>query len=387
MTRDGVRVLVTGGEYVGVLAAVRALRAAGYEPWVAVNRRGVHAARSRAAAGVVRVPEPGEQPGEFVAALAAAAERLSVAAVLPGNERALIALADRPDAFSPSTAVGVCPPDTVAVATDKRMLQSLAAEAALDVPPTIELTRSASEATDVEMEYPAVVKPLRSELRMPDGTLRHVTVRRVGNADDLRLALDALPGQTALVQRYLQGPLGAIAGVFWDGEMICTTSMRAERIWPPGCGTIAYAVSIPPDPEFERAIARLLASIGWNGVFQLDWVEVDSRRYVIDLNPRFYTSLALGVSAGVNLPAIWVDLLLGRTAPAPAGRVGVRYRHELDDPRALLAAFLDGDRKGAIRGLLPRRGTVHAIYSWRDPLPSLASFSKLRERVASGQPS
>jgi predicted ATP-grasp superfamily ATP-dependent carboligase len=387
VTRDSVRVLVTGGEYVGVLAAVRALRAAGYEPWVAVSRRGVHAARSRAAAGVVRVPEPGEHPDEFVAALAAAAERLSIAAVLPGNERALIALTDRPEAFSPGTALGICPPETVALATDKRMLQSLAAEAGLDVPPTIEVTRSASEESDPEIEYPAVVKPQRSELRMQDGTLRHLTVRRVGNADELRLALDALPGRSGLVQRYLHGPLGATAGVFWHGEMISTTSMRAERIWPPGCGTIAYAVSIPADPDFERAIARLLASIGWDGVFQLDWVEVDSRRYVIDLNPRIYTSLALGVSAGANLPAIWVDLLLGRPTSVAAGRVGVRYRHELDDPRALLSTFLDGDRKEALRGLLPRRGTVHAIYSWRDPLPSLASFSKLRERVTSGQPS
>ena len=385
--RQGPSVLITGGEYVGVLAAVRALRAARYEPWVAVSRPGVYAARSRAASGVIEVPEAGEHPDAFVDALAAASERLSIAAVLPGNERALIALADRPGAFPPDTALGICSPETVALATDKIMLQPLASGAGLDVPPTVSLTRSALDGNEHDVEYPAVVKPVRSELRMPDGTLRHLTVRRVENEDELRLALDALPGASALVQPYLQGRLGAIGGVFWHGQMICTTSMLAERIWPPGCGTIAYAVSIPSDPEFERAIARLLTAIGWDGVFQLDWVDVDSRRYVIDLNPRIYTSLALGVSAGVNLPAIWADLLLGRSSAVGPPQVGVRYRHELDDPRALLSAFVNGDRRAAMRGLIPRRNTVHAIYSWRDPLPSVSSLTKLRTRVRGGHPS
>lgn len=382
--RRGPSVLITGGEYVGVLAAVRALRAAGYEPWVAVSRSGMYAARSRAASGIIEVPEPGEQPEAFVDALATAADRLSIAAVLPGNERALIALAERPGAFRSDTALGICSLETVARATDKVMLQPLASGAGLDVPPTTSLTRSALDGKEHAVEYPAVVKPFRSEFRMPDGTLRHLIVRRVDNEEELRLALDALPSQRGLVQPYLPGPLGAIGGVFWRGEMICTTSMLAERIWPPGCGTIAYAVSIPPNPDFESGIARLLSAIGWDGVFQLDWVGVASRRYVIDLNPRIYTSLALGVSAGANLPAIWADLLLGRSVAVRPQRVGVRYRHELDDPRALLSAFRNGDRRSAIRGLIPRRKTVHAVYSWRDPLPFVSSLTKLRRRVAGG---
>jgi len=35
--------------------------------------------------------------------------------------------------------------------------------------------------------------------------------------------------------------------------------------------------------------------------------------YVIDVNPRIYGAIGLAIAAGQNLPAIWTDLLLGRT--------------------------------------------------------------------------
>ncbi len=368
--------LVTGGEHLAVLAGVRALREAGYAPWVAVHDRGAYAARSRDAAGVIEVPNPARDETGFVRALAAAAPRIPVSVVLPGTELGLVALSRHAHCFPSGVVLGVCPPAVVARAIDKTMLGDLARAAGLSVPPTLDASLD-DLARGLPFPYPAVVKPLRSELESSDRVVRHFAVRRVDSPAELRAALAALPGGRGLVQPYLHGPLGSLAGVFWNGEMVCAVQSLGHRLWPPDCGSMTWAETVAPNPRLAAAIGRFLRAVGWNGLYQVDFFEQSGEILVIDLNPRFYTSLAIATGAGMNLPGIWVDLLRGQAPRDPGGyRTGVRYRHDEDDVRALLRMLSRGPRRAALRGFLPRRNTVHPVFSVRDPWPLLTSLSK-----------
>jgi predicted ATP-grasp superfamily ATP-dependent carboligase len=141
---------------------------------------------------------------------------------------------------------------------------------------------------------------------------------------------------------------------------------------------MTHAVTVPLDRGLSARVAALLRAIGWNGLFQVDFIEHGGRSLLIDLNPRVYTSLAITAGAGVNLLAIWVDLLRGRhPGTVPEYTVGVGYRHDEDDGRALLAMLRRGPRKAGLLGLLPRRRTTHPIFSIRDPLPFLTSLGNL----------
>jgi len=373
------RVLLAGGEDVGVLAAVRGLSLAGYQPWVATERARTYASYSRACAGTVQVPDPRSDPTGFVEATALVTKERSIAAVLPGTEAGLMALSAATGDFPAGVAVGVCPPDVVDRATNKALLQSLADDAGMRTPPTEAV--GISELDHHDITFPAVVKPLRSELRLDDGSFGHFGAQRVESRAALAKVLSTMPEQRGLVQPFLQGRLGALGGIVWNGELVCSIEIEASRIWPPDCGTFTYALSVERDVEFSRSIHTCLASLGWNGLFQVDFIDVASERYLIDLNPRIFTSLALAVAAGLNLPAIWTDLLLGRSPQVVVPRNGVRYRFEQDDARALVAAFRGGRRGEALKGLLPRSHTTHAVYSWRDPLPTIATLAKIRSRV------
>src|SRR3712207_9373731 len=70
-------ILLADNNDYGVLAVVRALRAAGYEPWLAINDANSYAARSRTTAGTVPVLDPSFDGEGFVHELAAAAVRIS----------------------------------------------------------------------------------------------------------------------------------------------------------------------------------------------------------------------------------------------------------------------------------------------------------------------
>lgn len=368
-------VLIAGNDQYGVLAAVRALRAAGYVPWLATSKSGTYAGHSRATAGTVSVPDPDLDSEGFVRSLAAAAVRLSAAAVLPSAETHFVALAGREAAFE-GIALGAPSRESVDRATDKALLPELARAAGLRTPPTMRVVRGEVVGA---FGFPAIVKPRRSRSRNPDGTVSANSVYYVSTREQAEEALKVLPGGEGLVQPYVPGTIVSVTGVSWQGALVCALHQASVRIWPVHAGVSAYAETIPPNAELELGVGRLLQAICWSGLFQAQFIRSTSgEHYLLDLNPRIYGSLALAVAAGLNLPGIWVDLLLGRRPDVGSYRVGVHFRQEEKDARALARMLLvDGEPRRALRGLVPRRDTTHAIFSLRDPMPLLASATKL----------
>jgi predicted ATP-grasp superfamily ATP-dependent carboligase len=196
------------------------------------------------------------------------------------------------------------------------------------------------------------------------------------DADGLAAAVAAIVGDRLIVQERVGGELGAIAGVAWCGELVCAVHQRAARISPPEAGISALARTVPRDAALEAGVARFVALLGWSGVFQLQFVHAGDRAYAIDFNPRLYGSLALAIAAGANLPAVWVDLLLGR-APRPAAyRAGVIYRSEEKELQAFLLALGRRDFRTVLDVARPRRGATHAAFARDDPAPLLGSLRK-----------
>ena len=369
-------VLLAGDPNYGLLTTVRALRAAGYAPWLAVSEpERTYAARSQATAGTVLVRDPDLDGEGFVRDLTTAAARLSVAAVLPSTETHLLALAGHEADFA-GIAFGIPARERVEWATDKALLPELAAGAGLQTPPTTKVARGDTE-TLRTFGFPAIVKPLRSRIWNPDVTVSAHPAHYVSSEQAAEEALETLPGAKGLVQPYIPGQLTSVAGVSWEGELVCALHQASIRIWPVSAGTSAYAETIPPDDELERGVGSLLRAIGWSGLFQAQFIrDPRGEHYLIDFNPRIYGSLALAVAAGLNLPGIWVDLLLGRRPDVGGYRVGTRFRNEEKDVRALARMLVGGERRRALRGFVPRRGTTHVIFSLRDPMPLLTSATK-----------
>ena len=373
MTR---RVLLLVDESHGCLAATRGLRAGGYEPYVGSARGDEPAAHSNAAAGVVRLPDPFAEPNAYVQRAADAAERLGIAAVLPAMESSLRALTTREHLFPAGVAVGTNPLEMLEQATDKARLEQLAEEAGLRAPRTVELDASKLDAQLEDVRFPAVVKPLRSVEVQADGSLRMAQVTRVDDEHALREAVAAAPDERWAVQPYVEGVLGAIGGVSWQGRLVTAVHQVSPRIWPPGKGISTFAVTVPPDVPRQAGVARMLKALDWSGIYGVQFiVGNDGEAYVIDLNPRVYGSIGLAIAAGQNLPVIWTDLLLRRRPTIRPYRVGVGYRDDINDLRALAQWFLGGRRGEAVRGMLPRRRTTHTLLALRDPRPFVVTLA------------
>ena len=126
----------------------------------------------------------------------------------------------------------------------------------------------------------------------------------------------------------------------------------------------------------------MLAEAGYWGLAQVQFIDTPDRPELIDVNPRFYGSLALALAAGVNLPAVWHAVVTGGPVTAPGRyRVGVTYRWLEAE---LMAALHGRPRLIARRAPAPRTG---AMWSRDDPRPGVLLGARAAAGWASRQAS
>lgn len=333
------------------VAAVRALAAGGYRPFVVISRRRSAAALSRACAGVVPLPSP--ESSAFLDALRAEVSGGRYLTALATSDAALLALGD------PGLAL-----------VDKSALPALAAAAGLSVPTTTlyPSPRAFLDAAQLQ-DYPCVVKA-----RVKASPVSAVA-QRIDSPAGAEAGLRDMTGPI-VVQPFLSGTMRAVAGVMVDGEMRAVVHQEYRRTWPAVCGVASAAVSTAPDVALERRVLQLLR--GHAGIFQVQLIG----DHLIDVNPRAYGSLPLAVAAGANLPAIACAALEGAGHELVRGRAGVRYRWLEGDLRSVVQEVRAGrvGLAGAARALMPRRHTAHSIESLRDPGPGLSRLRDLARR-------
>lgn len=352
--------LVTDVHIAAAVAGLRGLGRAGLDVAGLAPRRWAAGLRSRYCTARAVGPDSVTDPNGFVDAVRAVVERHGPLVVYPGQDEALNALMAR----TPADAVMPYPgSEPLAALRDKSRLARLAADAGLATPVTLAVG-PAGELLSGDLPDGAVVKPSH-----PGGVFAdvHLTESR----DDLRTLLATVaPDEQVVLQERLSGRLMAVSVVVdREGALARRFQQVALRTWPPDAGISSLAVSVEPDEALVEACRSLLAAAGYWGLAQLQFLDASGGRRLIDVNTRFYGSLALALAAGVNLPAAWHAVALGQAAGAPEPyRVGVSYRWLEADA---MAATHGNPGRLFDRGPRPRTGPMWA----RDDIVASAIFA------------
>ena len=358
----------------GALAAVRALAQAGWQVGVgAPDGRGL-ASSSRACWRRHAVPAAHQDQAAFLAAVARAVSEGGYQVVFGAGEAEVLTLSEHRD-----TVPAVVPHadhQVVLNALDKARLAEAAVAAGLRVPALL----APDSLTDETR--PVVVKARMHARPGQAGAPPRIDTNVVVGATATRRRVEQITalGGEAQVQEFLEGHLMAYAAVTTPGgRRVAAQSMQvASRVWPPGAGASCRAVSVPVDPELAGRAAALLAALGWFGLAELQFiVPADGIPRLIDLNGRFYGSLALAVRAGANLPSTWAALATGRDVGPVTAAAGVRYSWWEGDLRRALVERRGGLARDLAGALYAGVGAAHSITRWRDPAPALAQVRRL----------
>jgi predicted ATP-grasp superfamily ATP-dependent carboligase len=218
-------------------------------------------------------------------------------------------------------------------ASDKVALLPLARAAGFGVPESAVLTSPQHAATvDLTGLAPGVLKPHRSVVSI-GGSQRRLFPERFSTPDDARRQLALLPAEAfpVLAQRRIEGPGVGYFALRWKNVVVAAFAHERLRERPPSGGVSVYREAIAIDPALGAAGARLLESLGWNGVAMVECKReaATGTYYIIEVNARFWGSLQLAIDAGVDFPSLLVACALEQpVAPVPAYRVGLRSRWE-----------------------------------------------------------
>ena len=173
-------------------------------------------------------------------------------------------------------------------------------------------------------------------------------VRVVTTPDELELAwidLTDAAGRPPFAQRLLRKSVST-GGVALDGRVLVGTAYDGHPAADDPTGPPAVVVAVD-DEEVMDLTRRVLAEIGYTGLFCIDWVrDEDGAAYLIDLNARVFGSWVALQALGLDLLGAYLHTLGIAPEPQPT--------------RATL-----GRAEPTLRYPCPTTSTPSAVRSWR----------------------
>jgi len=393
-------ILVLDGNQNQAVAAVRSLARAGHTVLVGDSTSWSKAGWSRSANGSFQYPSPQTESDGFVSRISDLARRHPGTLIMPMTEATTLPLSAHRNLLAAAGARFILPAHSDLVrASDKDQTTRLAASLGIRVPETIVLSNSDdAERASASARYPVVLKPRASEELSAQGGVR--TSGRPQYASNPSQFLNAYRdissrSSAVLAQEYVEGEGAGYFALMRNGELRAEFAHRRIRdVYPTGSGS-AVRVSVQPHPEIREAALAILKALNWHGVAMVEFRWKNGERPVfMEVNGRFWHSLALACYSGVDFPALLAHVAEhGDVALVLTYRVGISCRWLLGDFRHLVEVW-----RGAPNGypgvypgrwktlgavLTPAAGTVHDLFTWQDPLPELADWLNFSRRVFS----
>lgn len=384
------KVLVLDGDQNQAAACVRSLANAGHTVWVGESASWSKAGWSRFSQGRFQYPTPREDAEAFIGKIADLVRRAPGALVLPMTEATTLPISRYRDVLISAGALLVLPDhNDLLRAFNKDASTQLAASLGIQTPKTIVVT-SFEQAQQVahSSAYPVVLKPRASEELRGDGTVRiGGRPQYASTPKQLEASYRDLSRQceAVLVQEFIPGEGTGYFALFNHGELRAEFAhQRIRDVHPTGSGS-SLRKSIYPEQDIRNASLALLHALRWHGVAMVEFRRSAGVPVFMEINGRFWNSLALACYSGVDFPALLAQMAERGDVPT-AGRYssGVRCRWILGDFRHLIEVW-----KGAPVGypeaypgrwrtlldlLTPVPGTYHDLFQWKDPLPELGDW-------------
>lgn len=302
------------------VTTIRSLGRRGVRTVAAADAPGVPATRSRYCDETCRVPSPREDLAGYTSALLDLARRDDVVTLVPLREPDIYVLATHRDRFADHVETPWPPRETVAHVQDRLRLVETARAVGVAVPET----RLLDEWDD--WDRTVVVKSRYAILSGANASSYH-SVRFYDDGDPP--AVDRVAAEmehVPIAQSYVPGDeeFGFFA-LFDDGSPVATFTHRRRRSYTYAGGASVYRESVRV-PEIESAGLALLRALDWHGPAMVEFKRDprDETYRLMEINPRFWGSLALPVHAGVDFPALYYQLANGGVDdPHPSYEPGV----------------------------------------------------------------
>jgi predicted ATP-grasp superfamily ATP-dependent carboligase len=365
------RVFVTDGHWRKSLAAVRGLGKKGIHVTVGETTRIATAAFSRYTSNVEVYPSPLTAPDSLLQFLIDKLSKNRYQMLLPMEDATVDLAARHKSELSKHTYLPVTSPEKLKLARSKDKIIQLAEKLGIPVPKTWDVTDlSQLDKIKNRLSFPVVIKP-----RTGSGAEGVSYPENPAQFEKIYLATHKIYPYPLVQEMIPREGRGYGASFLFDerGRVKASFVHRRLREYPVTGGASTLRESVRRDDILEMG-RTLLEALDWFGVAMVEF-KVDPRDgtpKLMEINPRFWGSLALALRAGVNFPYLLFRMSAGEEFdPVENYETGIKCRWLL--PGDILH-FIGNPKRRAIIGSFFHfrdRSTSYDILSREDPLPAI----------------
>lgn len=386
----GARVLILDAHADAAIACLQSLGRAGYVVYIAGARDTEVAFKSRYANQRLIYPNPQDGAKAFLTWLEAIVADHQFDAIIPVTDATIhpvMGLSDRHLAKD----IALLPPrHAYDIAFDKEKTRALAHELGVPVPASV-LVKAGDESWAQRDfgDFPRYIKPVQSKI-WNQGVGHSLVPELIRDQESFGKVMQRFLCYGAVqVQSYVQGRGVGIEVLCDHGEVVLAFAHLRLHEYPLTGGRSTYRQAIALPADLLESSKKLMAALQWHGVAMVEFKQGKQGYALMEINGRFWGSLPLAISAGVDFPAALLALHLhGRRPQQPSYRVGRRQRNlgfdmvwmrdnlraDMQDPR-LLTESVPTSALAWLRVLTPSEGWDH--FDWRDPGPGLQQIWQL----------
>jgi predicted ATP-grasp superfamily ATP-dependent carboligase len=274
------------------------------------------------------------------------------------------------DELKKYTRISVAKKNSMEIAQNKKKTFEFAENIGIPIPKTV-LIKDREDILKVSntMNYPCVVK----KTNYYEGGVIYCN-----NESELKESLNELIDKMKagasypIIQEYIEGPGTGFYGIFKNGK--CINFFMHERIreYPTTGGASTFAKSVYSENLKSLGI-KLLESLGWNGVAMVEFKkDINEKSYkLIEINPKFWGSLELSYTAGINFPYLNYLIALdeAQNFPSYTYKNDVFFRWIIPDDM-LWKKFASADQKEHFKKMQFNEKIYNNLH-WDDPLTIL----------------
>jgi predicted ATP-grasp superfamily ATP-dependent carboligase len=363
--REKIRVLITDSEYKHALAAARSLSRAGYEVFSLGAGKG-QASKSKSVVESFFINPNDDET--FDSALFDVIDTRKIDALLPIGALSVSRVNSARDALQESVAFALAPRNSMNLALSKSLTIQHAESIGVTCPKTWIFDSMSSLIGGIKtIPLPFVLKS-GSELYK----FGPIYVHSKDQINDLLTQFelrDAFLFTTVIAQELILGQGVGFFALYQNGD--CKRVFMHERLREtPSTGGSSWAARGIYNDNLMESGLTLLDSLNWHGPAMVEYkLHAQTRKPVLmELNPKFWGSLDLAISSGVDFASETVRVALGEKLDTRFDfKVGKQFVWPLENIRSYVS-----DR--SLRGKMIETNVLLA-----DPLPALY---QLMQKVA-----
>lgn len=381
--------LVLDGAERASLAVTRSLGMKGIRVTVAESYSCSTSSLSKYCKNRVVYSSPEKDAARFLEDLLSLVKTGKYQIIYPLRETTNILLSMHKKEFEKYVIVPIPDYDKLLVTCDKFKTLELALKNNVPCPETYLVNKADELPQDVA--FPLVVKPRLKTVIVKNKPVMLKVVSRnyVTNRDELRLVFDEIVnrcGIAPLVQEFVPGEGYGVEALCHFGEPRAVFVHHRLREYPitGGASTFREGVHEPQMMQFALAI---LQQLKWHGVamveFKMD--KRDNKPKLMEINGRFWGSLALPVASGVDFPFLLNKMMIdGDVEPVMNYKTGVKCRWFIPGEMLWLAASLrKGNRFNTLKEFVRYPFARDDIISLSDILPTFGAVMYLFKQAKS----